>query len=54
MKKTERTNVMDASDALIIKLAQKRSNSIHCDCSLPFLRAKDNRCNICEKQIRNI
>jgi hypothetical protein len=55
MKTTEIfSRIIDPTDAMILKIASERSNSIHCDCSLPFLRAKDNRCNICEKQIRNI
>ena len=46
--------IIDTSDANIVKIARKRSKSNHCDCSLPFLREKDNRCNICEKEVQII
>lgn len=55
MKTTEIfSRIIDTTDAMILKIASERSNSIHCDCSFKFPRAKDNRCNICEKEIENI
>lgn len=55
MKQTEEfSKIIDTTDAMILKIASERSNSIHCDCQRAHIRAKDNRCNICEKPILNI
>lgn len=46
--------VLGITDQAIVDAAVHRTHAKECDCCVPFLRSKDNKCNVCERAIPNI